>query len=66
MDQISVTVPKLMKQGEVAEYLGVSPQFLERDRWQGATIPFVKIGRGVRYRAEDVQEYVEKNYQMAQ
>ncbi|MFN3955100.1 MAG: helix-turn-helix domain-containing protein [Pararhodobacter sp.] len=60
--QTTVTLPKLMKQNEVAAYLGVSKQFLERDRWQGATIPYVKIGRGVRYRAEDVTQYVERNF----
>ena len=63
--QTTVTMPRLMKQGEVADYLGVSTQFLERDRWQGATIPFIKIGRGVRYRAEDVSQYVERNFNAA-
>jgi excisionase family DNA binding protein len=58
----TVTMPKLMKQDEVAAFLGVSKQFLERDRWQGATIPYVKVGRGVRYRAEDVAAYIERNF----
>jgi excisionase family DNA binding protein len=43
-----------------AEYLGVSKAFLERDRWAGAKIPFVRVGsRAVRYRPEDLQAYVQ-------
>ncbi len=35
---------------EAAKILGVSVAFLERDRWAGATIPFVRVGsRAVRY-----------------
>lgn len=44
---------------EAAEILNVSKAYLERDRWQGASIPFVKIGtRTVRYRQSDLQQYV--------
>lgn len=46
---------------EAAKYLGVSKAFLERDRWAGARIPFIKVGsRAVRYRLSDLNEYVEK------
>lgn len=49
----------LLNTAEAAKYLGVSKAFLERDRWAGARIPFVKIGaRAVRYRADDLNAYI--------
>jgi excisionase family DNA binding protein len=51
---------KLLTTKDAAEYLGVSAAFLERDRWAGAKIPFIKIGtRSVRYRQADLDAYVE-------
>lgn len=50
---------KLLTTEEAAEFLGMSPQFLERDRWKGATIPFVRVGnRSIRYRFEDLENYL--------
>lgn len=44
---------------EAAGYLGVSKAFLERDRWAGARIPFVRVGtRAVRYRLSDLEDYL--------
>ncbi|MCG8093635.1 MAG: helix-turn-helix domain-containing protein [Candidatus Thiodiazotropha endolucinida] len=52
-------LPNLLNTSEAAQYLGVSKAFLERDRWAGARIPFVKIGaRAVRYRADDLNTYI--------
>ncbi|MCG8052449.1 MAG: helix-turn-helix domain-containing protein [Candidatus Thiodiazotropha endolucinida] len=49
----------LLNTAEAAQVLGVSKAFLERDRWAGARIPFVKIGtRAVRYRADDLDGYI--------
>ena len=53
---------KLIDTREAAKILGVSPAFLERDRWRGATIPFVRIGNGkgaVLYSVETLQSYIE-------
>lgn len=51
---------------EAAEYLGVSKAFLERDRWAGARIPFIKVGsRTVRYRLSDLEEYIEKQVRLS-
>lgn len=45
---------------QAAQYLGVSPAFLERDRWAGARIPFVKLGtRSVRYRLSDLDNFID-------
>ncbi len=54
--------PKLLTTQEAANYLSVSKAFLERDRWSGAQIPFVKIGiRAVRYEREALDAYIEEH-----
>lgn len=51
---------QLLNTQQAAEYLGVSVAFLERDRWAGARVPFIKIGaRAVRYRLSDLEDYIE-------
>lgn len=50
----------LLTTKEAAFCLGVSEAFLERDRWAGAKVPFIKIGsRAVRYRLQDLERYIE-------
>lgn len=49
---------------EAAKILGVSKAFLERDRWAGARIPFIRLGsRAVRYRLQDLEAYLESRVQ---
>ena len=51
---------KLINTTEAAAFLSVSKAFLERDRWAGAQIPFIKVGsRAVRYRVADLEAYLE-------
>jgi excisionase family DNA binding protein len=46
---------------QAAGYLGVSTSFLEKDRWRGAVIPFVRIGsRSIRYRMTDLEAFLSK------
>ena len=46
---------QLLSTPQAAKFLNVSIAFLERDRWAGARIPFVKVGsRAVRYRLDDL------------
>lgn len=59
--QAMIPLPALLKPEQAAEYLGVSPQKLERDRWCEKKIPYVKMGRHVRYRATDLIAYVNGN-----
>ncbi|MEL6800699.1 MAG: helix-turn-helix domain-containing protein [Pseudomonadota bacterium] len=59
LPQTTTTVPALMTQDQAAEYLNVSVKWLERDRWAGPALPFIKVGRHVRYRASDVVAYIE-------
>lgn len=52
-------IEKLLTTQETATLLGTSMSFLERDRWAGAKIPFIKIGsRSVRYRQADIETYI--------
>ena len=49
----------LLHTKDAAKFLNVSVAFLERDRWAGARIPFVKVGsRAVRYRLDDLEAYI--------
>lgn len=50
---------KLLTTAEAAAFLGVSKAFLERDRWAGAEIPFVRVGsRAVRYQLSELEAFV--------
>ena len=50
----------LLTTPQAAKYLSVSKAFLERDRWAGARIPFIKVGsRAVRYRLADLEAFIE-------
>ena len=53
---------QLLSTPQAAKLLNVSIAFLERDRWAGARIPFVKIGsRAVRYRLVDLEAHIHCN-----
>ena len=50
---------KLLTTKEAARILGVSEAFLERDRWAGAKIPYVRVGkRAVRYQPSALEAYI--------
>lgn len=50
----------LLNTKQAADYLGVSASFLEKDRWAGSRVPFIRVGsRSIRYRFEDLQKFVE-------
>ena len=50
----------LLTTKQAAQILGVSIAFLERDRWAGARVPFIKIGsRADRDRHSDLLAYIE-------
>ena len=49
----------LLTTQEAATLLGISKAFLERDRWAGVRIPFIKVGsRAVRYRMSDLESFL--------
>mgnify|MGYP003999647175 FL=1 len=50
---------KLVGQKEASEYLGLSEATLERDRWRGGNIPYIRVGpRSIRYSLDQLEEYV--------
>ena len=50
----------LIKQSEAASYLGLSEATLERDRWRGGDIPFIRVGqRAIRYDLGQLDAYLE-------
>jgi hypothetical protein len=52
----------LMNTLEAADYLNMSTAFLERDRWRGGDIPYIRIGpRAIRYDLEQLDEYIDRN-----
>lgn len=58
---------KLLTPHEVAEYLGVTPETL--NTWRATKrypLHYVKIGRNVRYKWEDVLSFIENRTQAIQ
>lgn len=51
----------LMKPSEVAKVIGKPQTTLTSDRFEGRGLPFVKMGRSVRYKKQDVIDYINAN-----
>ena len=50
----------LIGQKGAADYLNMSEATLERDRWRGGDIPYIRIGpRAIRYSPDQLEEYVQ-------
>ena len=57
---------KLLTTKQAAEHLGVSSAFLERDRWAGAKVPFVRVGTClIRYRQEDLDNFIQSRVRLS-
>jgi|Cruoilmetagenom7_1024161.scaffolds.fasta_scaffold73426_2 predicted DNA-binding transcriptional regulator AlpA len=56
--QTVVAMPVLLTQKDVAECLGKSVKWCERARIEGTGPKYLKLGRNVRYRAEDVVQWM--------
>ncbi|HHF7372720.1 DNA-binding protein [Legionella bozemanae] len=50
----------LFNQNTLAAVLDCSVQLLERNRWAGQGVPYIKIGRTVRYRKLDILNYLQQ------
>ena len=55
-----MTQANLMTPDQAAEYLAISTRQLQLDRLTKRAIPFIKVGRLVRYRQADLVEYVNR------
>lgn len=49
----------LFPQLTLCAILDCSPATTERNRWAGVGVPFIKIGRSVRYKKSDILSYLE-------
>ena len=50
---------ELLAEGAVAKLLSVSVYKLQRDRCRGVGIPFIRLGRMIRYRQSAVRRYID-------
>ena len=51
---------RLVGQKEAADYLDLSEATLERDRWRGGDIPYIRVGpRAIRYDLNQLDAYLE-------
>ena len=57
----TITVPTLWDQRQLAAYIGKSTAWCERARWIGDGPKFIKLGRHVRYRLEDVMQWIDSH-----
>lgn len=51
---------RLWDEKMAATFLGLSVEFLQQDRAKARRIPFIKLGRAVRYDPLDVRAYTER------
>lgn len=49
----------LCNETEAAKYIGMSVEFLRADRMKAKRIPYLKIGRSVRYDQNDLDRFKE-------
>lgn len=59
--QQTVPMPRLLDQRDLAAYLKKSTAWCERARWSGEGPKFIKLGRNVRYKADDVLAWIDEN-----
>lgn len=57
---VAMEVPELMTAQQVARLLGVSTETLRKWRAKRKCLPYVRVGRHIRYRAADVAAFVEQ------
>jgi hypothetical protein len=56
---MKLDIPHYIDEKEVSRITGRAIQTLRNDRFRGQEIPYVKMGRAVRYRLSDVIEFME-------
>ena len=54
---------RLLSTKQTAEYLGLDPKSLANSRYTGTgvKIPYIKLGKVVRYKLSEVDKYLEEN-----
>ncbi len=49
---------QLLTQAQAAQWLGMSSAWFEQNRFRGTGLPYIKIGRSVRYSRLAIQEWL--------
>jgi len=58
---IQINEMALLSEKEVQEIYKLNARTLQRDRVLGRGIPYVKIGRRVRYKRSDIEKYIKRH-----
>lgn len=58
---LTVRLDELLTPRGTAEYLGTSEHVLAQERYRGVGLPYVRVGRRIRYRARDIAAYLDAN-----
>jgi predicted DNA-binding transcriptional regulator AlpA len=56
-----MTIERLLSTEEAAEVLGMNRSWLDRARVAGEGPSFVRLGRVVKYRPDDLRSFIEQN-----
>lgn len=54
-------LPELLTPKEVAGWLAISEASLAQDRFMKTGIPYIKVGKRVRYRRDDIISFLDAN-----
>ena len=57
--ELSRTYPPLLNQKQYCALTGKAPSTAEQDRLYGRGAPFIRMGRSIRYRLDDVISWLE-------
>ena len=60
MSATAVSTPNLLTRRQAAQYVGLAEQTLAVWAMDGRNLPFIKAGRAVRYRREDLDEFLRR------
>jgi predicted DNA-binding transcriptional regulator AlpA len=56
--EVNMESVKLLSDRDLARVIGRSRSSIQKDRLKGGSVPFVRIGRLVRYRLADVEAWL--------
>ena len=52
---------RIVKEKHAAEYMDVSAALLQRDRWRGGDIPFIRVAGAIRYDLDQLDHYMDES-----
>jgi hypothetical protein len=52
---------RIVKEKEAALYMNVSVALLQRDRWRGGDIPFLRVAGAIRFDLDQLDRYMDES-----